>query len=83
MATAWVFAPEADVAVTATVGDCADAMPLVDTPDLGRPLSFRAVTAMPVYVREFTSGRAVVNLSEANRMVEEMVPAFSGVLTCT
>ncbi|WIM68177.1 putative glycoside hydrolase [Corynebacterium breve] len=73
LAAAWVFAPQADLAVTATWNDHADAMPwtpLGDV-DLGDPLSPLFTTHEPgQYSREFTGGRAVVDLNTLTGSIE-------------
>ncbi|AXE38340.1 putative glycoside hydrolase [Acidipropionibacterium virtanenii] len=63
LAAAWVFAPEADVAVTATSHDGYSAMPLIETPDLGAPELPWLQPAPGCFSRRLTKGTAMVNLS--------------------
>ncbi|MCI1747520.1 MAG: putative glycoside hydrolase family 15 protein [Acidipropionibacterium sp.] len=63
LAAAWVFAPESDVAVTATSHDGYAAMPLIEMPDLGRPVRPWMQPVPGCFSRRLTNGTAMVNLS--------------------
>lgn len=61
LAAAWIFAPESDVAVAATEHDSYSDLPALDAVDLGTPVS-PIQRGELAYWREFTRGRAAINL---------------------
>lgn len=84
LAAAWVFAPEADVAVTAIAQDDPSGIPGSDLVglDLGQPLAPSWESPVEgVFLRSFSRGWAGINLSGAHRFVEgEFLPSWSGTL---